>query len=66
MLKSTALKMLAALEAQRMAENAAAGRKSLDDYEYQRTCGMIAEMAGFRSRAEWMDILQGISELKDN
>ena len=66
MQKSTALKMLAALEALRMAENAASGGKSLDDYEYRHTCSMIAEMAGFRSRVEWIDILNGIAELVDN
>lgn len=65
MLKSTAIKMLSALEALRVAENAKSGGKSPDDYDYRVICADIAKEAGFRSRAEWMAILNGEAKLVD-
>ncbi len=58
----TALKMLAALEAQRLAENAIFMGKSDEDEEYRYICTIIAKQAGFKSRTEWMDILRGDAE----
>ena len=65
MLKTTAIKMLAALEAQRIAENAKFGGKAPSDCDYRHACGLIAEQAGFKSRSEWIDILDGSAELID-
>lgn len=66
MLKSTALKMLASLEEQRVTENAEYGGQAPSDYDYRHICAMIADEAGFESRVEWMDILNGIAELVDS
>lgn len=65
MLKSTAIQMLSALEALRVAENAKSGGKSPDDYDYRVKCADIAKEAGFGSRAEWMAILNGDAKLVD-
>ena len=58
--------MLCALETARLKENAECGGKAPDEYDFRHVCAIIAEMAGFKCRSEWMDILNGNAELVDN
>lgn len=56
--KESALRILAKMEEERNAENAARNGKSWADYDYRYHEAAIAKNAGYHDRAEWMDELR--------
>ena len=60
--KESALRILAKMEEERNAENAAWNGKSWADYDYRYCEAVIAKNAGYHDRAEWMDELRRMNQ----